>query len=419
MIEFRDTADGLTADALSGFFVGWPEPPSPERHLELLRASTHVVVALEGERVVGFATAVSDGVLSAYVPLLEVLPGHQARGIGTELIRRLLARLEGLYMVDLACDEDLVAFYERLGLHRVGTAVGMRRPASIRSVRRANAFDDVVIVDWSASSKPKLGRDSIWIGHASATAVEPLNAATRGQAARLLVDRLVGLIRGGRRVLVGFDFPYGYPRGTADRLGLTGKSDDEPPWLRIWNELARLVTDGPSNANNRFETAAELNRRGACFWGKPATSRAEVPSTKQPFMLPEFRATELHLRSRAQYPKSVWQLSGAGSVGSQALLGLPIVRALRFDERLVDVSRVWPFETGFALPRDVQVVHAEIWPAVVQPDATAHSVADARQVHTLARHLRGLAHDDLERLFAAGAGDIEAEVEEGWILGAV
>jgi precorrin-8X/cobalt-precorrin-8 methylmutase len=367
--------------------------------------------------VIGFVTAVSDGVVSAYVPLLEVLPSYRRRGIGTELIRRLLARLDGLYMVDLACDEELVPFYERLGLGRVGVAMGIRRPPALRGAVPAQIFDDVLIVDWSAASTSKLGRDSIWVGHASESGTEPLNVATRGQALRVVGDRLVELIRQGRRILIGFDFPYGYPRGTAERIGLSGESSDEPPWLRVWNELARLVTDGPTNANNRFEVAAELNRRGACFWGKPATSRAEVQPTKQPFTLPEFRATEQLLRSQARHPKSVWQLSGAGSVGSQALLGIPVVRALRFDERLADVSRAWPFETGFMLPRNVQVVHAEVWPGVIQPDATAHAVADARQVLTLARHFRGRSHDELERLFAAGAGDAEAEVEEGWILG--
>jgi GNAT superfamily N-acetyltransferase len=51
-----------------------------------------------------------------------VLPEYQGRGIGSELVRRLLERLGGLYMIDLCCDEDLVPFCERLGMVR---AVGM------------------------------------------------------------------------------------------------------------------------------------------------------------------------------------------------------------------------------------------------------------------------------------------------------
>jgi ribosomal protein S18 acetylase RimI-like enzyme len=131
-IEYRATADGIGADDLAGFFVGWPSPPSPERHLELLRGSTHVVVALDAKRVVGFVTAISDGVLSAYIPLLEVLPEYQGSGVGSELVRRVLERVGELYMVDLACDEDLVPFYERLGLMRIGAAMGIRNREVLR-----------------------------------------------------------------------------------------------------------------------------------------------------------------------------------------------------------------------------------------------------------------------------------------------
>ncbi len=131
MIEYVTSLEGVAAKDLEGFFVGWPRPPSPERHLELLRGSSHVVLARDGRRVVGFASAISDGVLSAYVPLLEVLPEHQGRGIGSELIRRLLADLGDLYMVDVSCDDDLVPFYERLGLQRLDAALGVRNRAAI------------------------------------------------------------------------------------------------------------------------------------------------------------------------------------------------------------------------------------------------------------------------------------------------
>jgi ribosomal protein S18 acetylase RimI-like enzyme len=111
---------------LRGFFVGWPSPPSPERHLELLRGSAAVVLARDGDNVVGFVNAVSDGVLSAYIPLLEVLPDYQGRGIGSELVRRLVVRLESLYMIDLCCDAELEPFYLRLGFRTLDRGMGIR-----------------------------------------------------------------------------------------------------------------------------------------------------------------------------------------------------------------------------------------------------------------------------------------------------
>lgn len=72
--------------------------------------------------VVGFITAISDGVSCAYIPLLEVLPAYQGQGIGTNLMTRLLARLREHYMIDLLCDPEVQPFYAKVGMQ---PAVGM------------------------------------------------------------------------------------------------------------------------------------------------------------------------------------------------------------------------------------------------------------------------------------------------------
>ncbi len=124
MIMYVDQVEGITVDQLHGFFVGWSNPPSPETHLKLLTNSDHVVLAVDDvvTKVVGFVNAVSDRVLSAYIPLLEVLPDYQGRGIGQELIRQMLEKLKGLYMIDLICDRELEPFYVRFGMK---TSFGM------------------------------------------------------------------------------------------------------------------------------------------------------------------------------------------------------------------------------------------------------------------------------------------------------
>jgi GNAT superfamily N-acetyltransferase len=128
-IEYATSLEGVEPEHLQGFFEGWPNPPSPERHLQILQGSFRVVLAREhGEpHIVGFVNAISDGALYAFVPLLEVLPTHRGRGVGSELVRRLFEELDDFYAVDLMCDPELQPFYDRFGMHR---AVGMviRRP---------------------------------------------------------------------------------------------------------------------------------------------------------------------------------------------------------------------------------------------------------------------------------------------------
>ncbi|WP_093887727.1 GNAT family N-acetyltransferase [Streptosporangium canum] len=121
MIRYSDTVDTIEADRLTGFFVGWPTPASPEQHLAVLRGSYRAVIAIDEEtdRVVGFINMISDGVLTAFVPWLEVLPEYQGQGIGSELVRRILADTEHLYSVDLLCDASLQPYYERFGMLRL------------------------------------------------------------------------------------------------------------------------------------------------------------------------------------------------------------------------------------------------------------------------------------------------------------
>lgn len=119
-IAYIDSLENITPDNLrGGFFDGWPHPPSPETHLRILQGSYAVVLALDGDMVVGFITAISDGVSAAYIPHLEVLPAYKGKRIGTELIKRMLEKkLSHLYMIDLICDEHVQPFYERVGMKR-------------------------------------------------------------------------------------------------------------------------------------------------------------------------------------------------------------------------------------------------------------------------------------------------------------
>ena len=271
-------------------------------------------------------------------------------------------------------------------------------------MRRALRFDRVIVVDWSgrASRSPvRESKDAIWVGTCEHGLEVQVYFRTRSDATVWLTTKLA---EGGRQ-LVGFDFPMGYPAGLARRL--TGT--DQARALHGW--LARRIVDGPNNANNRFEVAADINRQlggQGPFWGCPkARPRLHLPSLKTV----DYRALGLDEKRRVEREnppaKPVWQLLGAGSVGSQALLGIPVVdRLARFCG-----AAVWPFEA----PGDQTL--AEVYPSLLAPAviASGDRIPDRAQVRLLARALFNLSQrDHLARLFDTPA----IAAEEGWILGA-
>ncbi|KJK46900.1 acetyltransferase [Lentzea aerocolonigenes] len=125
VISYTTDIGDLAVDDLAGFFVGWPKPPSAAQHLAVLRGSYRVVIARAEGQVAGFVNMISDGVLTAFIPWLEVRPEYQGQGMGTELMRRIVAEASHLYSIDLTCDESLRPYYERLGMAAL-TGMGLR-----------------------------------------------------------------------------------------------------------------------------------------------------------------------------------------------------------------------------------------------------------------------------------------------------
>lgn len=284
-------------------------------------------------------------------------------------------------------------------------------------------FDTFLMVDWSAASVPRQGRDSIWICSKSPRGERLDNPPTRQEAKALLAELLAEALGRGESVLSGFDFPFGYPAGFAGRLGLSGA-----PWRAVWDEIAALITDAPDNANNRFAVAARLNERVSGgpfpFWGCPAGKAEPSLAPKHHRQheakgLAERRLIDRYLPGA----QPCWKLLGAGSVGGQALCGIPVVRALRDDPRWREAAAVWPFETGLAAPQGAKAVFAEIYPSLWRVAPAPGEPKDKAQVREVARFLAACGRNG--RLGALFAGDPNLsreerrriESEEAWTLG--
>lgn len=292
-------------------------------------------------------------------------------------------------------------------------------------------FDAYLMVDWSAANRPKTGKDSIWFALAEWAGPDLCiskldNPETRWSAHIQLADLLAGLLASDKRVLVGFDFPFGYPRGTANALGLVGV-----PWRATWRLLAEQINDNQNNLNNRFHVADQLNKTighpEGPFWGHPATySYNNLKPTRPTYEneLTEKRICEKLLTG----PQPVWKLSGAGSVGGQTLTGVPIVNALRNDVRLRSYSCIWPFETGLKILEVKELKHhpivfAEIYPSLVPIESPSKQVKDALQVQAIAVHIAEMDKNQRLGMLFAGASSLNqnerysVEQEEAWILG--
>lgn len=288
-------------------------------------------------------------------------------------------------------------------------------------------FQAYVMVDWSAAAKPTTGPDSIWVGVLKRNvrfqmAFESHNPATRADAEKLLNTVLDDLKRKSERALVGFDFPLSFPRGTAGALKLGGE-----PWRALMDFAAKEVKDKPDNTNNRFQVGAKMNRlmtgQAFPFWGAPARDEQSMLSAKRPREhgpndLPEFRLAEAAIKG----PSSIWKLYYQGSVGGQALTGLPVIKRLR-DARKV---KLWPFETGWkplaaADLADTEAVFAEIYPTLYAAKPNAGEIKDQAQVRGACERFNALDEKgQLAALFGPTKDDARREVverEEGWILG--
>ena len=292
----------------------------------------------------------------------------------------------------------------------------------------AALFDVIVIVDWSAQSSAKRGADSIWSYELDAALPahgDPINHPTRAEAREHLVSRLQR--HATRTVLLGFDFPLGYPAGFAAAAGLL--AGHLPPWAATWQHLASTIADDIHNRNNRWAVAAGLNERLGHhrFWGSPPAYAGRHLPMHKPLPAHPDRAIEQRLRAHGLRPFSTWQLLGAGSVGSQALTGIPVAHHLRHHPALSQRTRVWPFETGLTAhptggpgSANGAIVIAEIWPSAIDFGHVAHDVKDARQVMALADHLGHLDHAGaLAARFRPRfnpATALHVVGEEGWVL---
>ncbi len=159
----------------------------------------------------------------------------------------------------------------------------------------------LIAVDWSGRAKGE--GEATWLARVvGGELVELRNGRTREQ----VVEDLVGLAANDPRTFVGLDFAFSFPRWYCEQEGW--RSGHEA-WRAMEERAEEILAACP-----------------APFWGRSGTTR---PADK-----PQQRVTE-----QGTTAKSVFQIGGAGAVGTGSLRGMPVL------ERLAQAGySIWPFD---------------------------------------------------------------------------
>ena len=209
---------------------------------------------------------------------------------------------------------------------------------------REAGLQRVVAVVWSGRVDVAGQRRHIWAGVWTASSVAGGGFSLEaGRTREELIRWLVEMARETPRMVVGFDFSFSYPAWFLEELGIASAPE-------FW----RSVADG--QGERWLHRECEDGR----FWGKPKKKPAEFCGEHAHRML---RRAETSLKVRALIadpvqaakvagiaPKSVFQIGGAGAVGTASLRGIPYLLKLREAE-----FTVWPFDAP-ALERSPMVV---------------------------------------------------------------
>ncbi len=106
--------------------LGWLQHRYPERVARALSASSRVVTAWDGDRLVGMARMITDGEFCLYVPEILLYPQYQGKGHGRELMSRLLEGYDEVQNTVLLSDSGNDEFYRRFRFETVDGSKGFQ-----------------------------------------------------------------------------------------------------------------------------------------------------------------------------------------------------------------------------------------------------------------------------------------------------
>jgi len=84
--------------------------------IEKMLANSFLTIGIwDDDRLIGFTRVLGDGIYRALIDDVVVDESYRGKGIGTEMMKHLLSRLEQVEEVFLRTGKEMIPFYERLG----------------------------------------------------------------------------------------------------------------------------------------------------------------------------------------------------------------------------------------------------------------------------------------------------------------
>ena len=171
----------------------------------------------------------------------------------------------------------------------------------------------ILAIDWSG--RRTNAQAAIWLAEATDGELVRIEG---GRDRDEMIAHLLAEAERDPKVVVGLDFAFGLPEWFARQLG-----------ARDAHTLWRLVAE---------QGEEWLRNPEPPFW---RTRRPELDGSA-------FRRTEVAVTAPRIHPKSVFQLGGAGNVGTGSLRGMPFLL------QLAELFAIWPFDEP-RLPLVVEV----------------------------------------------------------------
>ncbi len=208
----------------------------------------------------------------------------------------------------------------------------------------------IIAIDWSGAVTGAAKK--IWLAEARGGDIVRLES---GRTRAGVTEHLIALKAESERLVVGLDFAFSLPEWF-----LRQRSFASAPLL--WQRLA-------AGAADRWLAACEPP-----FWGKPGCP-------KPPLVESGHRLTDTSMKA-----KSVFQVGGAGAVGTGSLRGMCELHRLR------DAGfHVWPFDAP-ALPLLIEIYPRILTGPVIKSDWTArHDFLAGDRFHSVSESMRTLA----------------------------